>query len=123
VSTSSVCSGPNVPKPAFVHQHGDGRAAVVAARFDGRELVGFGEIRGKYLRARPERAFELLGERFEPAAVTRDEHEVMTAFGEEPRQALADPRRRTGDERDGSRHAAGMVVGTGFAVECGLYFE
>src|SRR5581483_4439188 len=45
---------------------------------------------------------ELMGERLQPLATARHEHQLVTVAGEDARELQADAGRRAGDESDGT---------------------
>ena len=69
---------------------------------DDAELVGHGQVGRQHCADPAVRAGKLLRDRFEPAFVARDEHEVVAPFGKQTGERLTDSERRASDEGDGS---------------------
>ena len=96
-------NAPKVPKAALFTSDVERRALVVAARLDPFELGGIGEVGAEHLGLRAVGRFQLLGERLEATLVACDEHDVVTALGEDAGERFADTRGRAGDESDMGR--------------------
>ena len=86
-----------------VHEQMHGRVALEHTRRHGLDRLPVADVADLELTA------ELLGERTEPLLAARDEHAVPVPLGELAGDGLADPRRRSGDDRD-SRFAHGRTL-------------
>ena len=88
---------PHLAAPALLIERLD-RRVVAQLGLDRFEIGGLGEIGAQHLDADAGLALQPLGERFEPRAVARHEHEIMAALGETVGVDRADAGRRAGDE-------------------------
>ena len=90
------------PEAGVVDQQVDRPGLVGETLLDQGHPGALGEVGDQHLALRGIGLRELVGQRLQPLAVARDQHEVVAALGETEREDAPDPGGGAGDEGDGA---------------------